>query len=359
MLKELFQVNGDTLIYGGLAKNLLLHGRYAFTVDSGAMVPTLIRLPGYPLFLAVCFKLFGMENYFAVCCLEIALELLGCALLADFAGRIAVAAANSRLWAGRPAPPRFAAGARMATLWLAALCPFTASYAAAPLTETPTLFALALALWALARFARRPRWPGALCFTFAVCFAALLRPDGALVAVALAPALLPTLRRGNRAPQATPPRGLLRMAVVCLLLALAPFAAWTYRNWRVFHVFEPLAPRLATDPGEDTHPGWERWVKSWCLDFISTYDVYWNVPDGPLDMSKLPARAFDSPAQLRRDRRARRRLQQFTARTLQPRSTRALSGWPKSASPRIRFAIISGCRSAGWPIWLSVRASRT
>jgi hypothetical protein len=87
------------------------------------------------------------------------------------------------------------------------------------------------------------------------------------------------------------------MALVCVLLALTPFAAWSWRNWRVFHVFEPLAPRLATDPGEDSYPGWERWVKSWCLDFVSTYDVYWNVPGDRLEMSKLPGRAFDSPAQ--------------------------------------------------------------
>lgn len=87
------------------------------------------------------------------------------------------------------------------------------------------------------------------------------------------------------------------MTLVCVLLALAPFAAWTWRNWQVFHVFEPLAPRLATDPGEDTNPGWERWVKTWCLDFVSTYDIYWNVPDGPLKLEKLPSQAFDSPAQ--------------------------------------------------------------
>jgi hypothetical protein len=82
-----------------------------------------------------------------------------------------------------------------------------------------------------------------------------------------------------------------------VLLALLPFAAWTWRNWHVFHVFEPLAPRLANDPDEDPHLGWERWVKSWCLDFVSTFDVYWNVPGGPLEVSKLPSRAFDSPAQ--------------------------------------------------------------
>lgn len=94
-----------------------------------------------------------------------------------------------------------------------------------------------------------------------------------------------------------PLRKLVRMAVVCALLALAPFAVWTSRNWRVFHVIEPLAPRLATDPGESTNPGWERWVKSWCLDFISTYEIYWNVPGDKLDVSELPGRAFDTPAE--------------------------------------------------------------
>jgi hypothetical protein len=39
------------------------------------------------------------------------------------------------------------------------------------------------------------------------------------------------------------------------------------------------------------------WVKTWCLDFVSTYQVYWNVPGDTLDITKLPARAFDSPRQ--------------------------------------------------------------
>ena len=33
--EKLFEVNGDSLIYGGMAKNLLLHGRYALTLASG------------------------------------------------------------------------------------------------------------------------------------------------------------------------------------------------------------------------------------------------------------------------------------------------------------------------------------
>ncbi|MFY9854098.1 MAG: glycosyltransferase family 39 protein [Terracidiphilus sp.] len=335
MLKQFFDLHGDPLIYGGLAKNLLLHGSYALTGSDGAIHATLIRLPGYPLFLVFCFSIFGMENYVSAAWLQIAMELVGCLMLADFAGRIA--------------PQSVSRGAMHATLWLAALCPFTAVYAAQPMTESLTLFVMALALWSAARFCEKPGWGLALWFTFAVSYAALLRPDGALVGVTLAPALLMGLRRKKRLSGAkahghfatflarlkscpdTDATGLkscpdtdagsvdswrdasqgssgaseaqlsqprpARMAVVCVLLALTPFAVWTWRNERVFHVFVPLAPRLATDPGENPHPGWERWMKSWCLDFASTYEIYWNVPGDNLDLSKLPARAFDSPAQ--------------------------------------------------------------
>ena len=88
-----------------------------------------------------------------------------------------------------------------------------------------------------------------------------------------------------------------RIAGVCFLLALTPFALWTIRNARVFHVLQPLAPKSATDPGDPLTPGWDRWVKTWCLDFVSTYSIDWNVPGDTLDISQLPARAFDSPAQ--------------------------------------------------------------
>ncbi len=100
MLRDLFDVNGDMLIYGDLAKNLLLHGRYALTLPSGAIYSTLIRLPGYPLFLALCFKVFGMENYFAAACVQIALDLLGCLLLAGFVRRIVPAHGESGRRAG-------------------------------------------------------------------------------------------------------------------------------------------------------------------------------------------------------------------------------------------------------------------
>ncbi len=87
MLKRLFEVSGDSLVYGDLAKSLL-HGHYSRMLDNG-MAPTLIRLPGYPLYLAICFRLFGSERYFASVLVQIVLELLGCVLLAEIAARVA------------------------------------------------------------------------------------------------------------------------------------------------------------------------------------------------------------------------------------------------------------------------------
>lgn len=281
MLHKFFEVSGDSQLYGGMAKNLLIHGQYALSDASGNVHPTLIRLPGYPLFLAACFRLFGMENYWWASVVQIVLALAGCILLSRFAARIT--------------PTQCRTAVAQATLWLSALCPFTAVYDAEPLSEGLTLFCIALALWSAVRFVDEPGWKGALVFTVAVAYSALLRPDGALVGVALAPPVI--FRLLGRGRGRAPVPHAFRLALVCVLLALAPFAGWTWRNWRTFHVIEPLAPRYATDPGENTWPGFQKWVKTWSLDFVSTYEIYWNVPSAPIDTTKLPNRAFDSPAQ--------------------------------------------------------------
>ena len=91
-----------------------------------------------------------MENYFAAACVQVAMDLVSCLLLADFARRIV-------------APAQLKNGAALAALWLGALCPFTASYAAFPLTETATICMLALAMWAMARFRERARLGQCLC----------------------------------------------------------------------------------------------------------------------------------------------------------------------------------------------------
>jgi len=56
---------GDTWIYGDIAKNWLDHGIFGLT-DNGEVRSTLIRLPGYPGFLAAMFAIFGREHFTAV-----------------------------------------------------------------------------------------------------------------------------------------------------------------------------------------------------------------------------------------------------------------------------------------------------
>jgi len=276
------QVNGDGLVYGDIAKNWLLHGIYGRTdyAAAGASVnPTLIRLPGYPLFLAVCFRIFGVDHYGAVLYLQVAIDLVS-ALVIAWTTR-AVAGSRAGMWA----------------LYLAALCPFTANYVAAPLSETLSIFCVAVACAALVWLQMRPGWAPCLLLAADWSYATLLRPDGALLAVASFPAIVIF---AHHSFAGLPPLGRARawrLALCAGLLSVVPFAFWTARNLRTLHVFEPLAPRYATDPGESTVPGFQRWMKTWVVDFASTSDIYWNADSDPLEVDLLPSRAFDSPTQ--------------------------------------------------------------
>jgi hypothetical protein len=84
------------------------------------------------------------------------------------------------------------------------------------------------------------------------------------------------------------------VAALCVVIPLAP---WTVRNYRTFHVFQPLAPRFATDPREFVPLGFQRWFRTWAIDFASTEEVYWNYDSAPVEIGDLPSRAFDSNEQ--------------------------------------------------------------
>ncbi len=284
---------GDSLIYGDIAHNLLVHHVYGFQkvlgAATGAPRPTLIRLPGYPLFLAACFRIFGLDRFGPVLFVQAVLDLGTCCLLAATAARL------------------FGRRAGVAALWLSALCPFTANYAAAPLTETLTLFCIAAAFFSLKRWqkkvsdsggARFDRW--LLLLALALAYAILLRPEQGLLAAAMLPAVVWISLRASRASRASGPQGMLRAlrpAVAVAVLTILPLVPWTIRNWQVFHVFEPLAPRFATDPGETNPSGFQRWYRTWAIEFASTESVYWPYDGTPISLSDLPARAFDSPEQ--------------------------------------------------------------
>ena len=269
---------GDTLVYGDLAHNLLAHHVYGLTEDH--IRATLIRLPGYPLFLAACFALFGTGNYLPVLAIQVGVDLLSCVLIADLARRL------------------YGRRAGRIALWLSALCPFTANYTAAALTETLSIFCVALALWLLALWSERLRageagFAPALGVGLALTLAAVLRPDGGLLASAVVP---PMLWLGLRARGAQRRRAVLGAVLASAFLCTA-LGVWAGRNWRVFHVFQPLAPKYANDPGELAPVGFARWYRTWAIGFGDTVRVYWLYDGSPLQLGTLPPWAFDSAAQ--------------------------------------------------------------
>src|SRR5260370_1961400 len=125
--------SGDTAYYEELARNWLYHGVYGF-YSHGQLVPSDARGPGYPAFLAGIYFLAGTGRK-AVMLAQAFVDLATCVLAAGIASRLAAGASDATR-------SRVAAAA----LWLTALCPFTANYAAVPLTEVLATFLTTLAL---------------------------------------------------------------------------------------------------------------------------------------------------------------------------------------------------------------------
>lgn len=270
------RVTTDSLVYGDIAKNWLTQGVYGLT-ESGQAVPTFIRLPGYPAFLAVVFALFGLDHYGAALLWQILADLGTCLVIADLARRT-VSARSAK-----------------AAFLLAALCPFLANYTAAALTETLEIFFVALALdFAVAGLDKlesgnlRP-WAGCG-LSLAACI--LLRPDGGLLLAALGIYLGYLLLRR---PHLRKP--ILRAGVIVSVVALAPLLPWTWRNLHTLHQFQPLAPRYANGPEDFVPRGYIRWAKTWMADYVSVEEIYWPVPGSAIDADNLPSRAFDDEDQ--------------------------------------------------------------
>lgn len=276
------QVTDDSRVYADLARNWLHHGVYGIT-DSGHILPTYVRLPGYPAVLAAVFAIFGDDHFRAVLLLQALFDLGTCFLIADMARRI------------------FSESAAKAAFLLAALCPFLANYTAAALTETLEVFftalALDLALVGLNTLDGRKFWPWIGC-GLAIAAAILLRPDGGLLLVALGMYLGLVLLRRLRGGLPVIP--VLWAGILVAVFSLAPLIPWTIRNLRTLHQFEPLTPRYASNPGDFVAFGFNRWVKTWMADYVSVQEIYWQEPGEKIDPEKLPARAFDSEPQKQR-----------------------------------------------------------
>ena len=272
------QITYDSEVYGDIAKNWLEHGIYGLT-HAGTVIPTYIRLPGYPAFLAAIWATFGLEHYRAVMLVQVVIDMGTCVIIADLARRT------------------ISPGAARLAFAFATLNPFLANYAATVLSETLEIFFTALALDLAASGLNRlgpkgtDRW---IECGIVIGLAILLRPDGGVLLAAILLYMLIGFARWRERRQG------MWTAVVVVAMAALPAIPWTVRNALVFHRFEPLVPRYANAENEFVPQGFIRWVKTWMADYVSVEEIYWQAGSDAIDPDDLPSRAFDNPEQRER-----------------------------------------------------------
>jgi len=279
----------DGRVYAQLARNVLEQHVYSHE-SQPPYVASIIRLPGYPLFLAAVYKVFGHANNTAVRVVEAVIDTFTCVLIALVAFEWAIDAERRH----RAALIAFA---------LAAVCPFTVIYTATILTEVWASF-LAVAMVLTATFAFKATVRKRVLAWWAVTGAiaglsVLFRPDSGLFAAAIGGTLvlsaILTQRRKADFFSAFAP---LRETAFAVLLFSAAFCIvlvpWTIRNQRVFHVFQPLAPTHGEMPGEFVPRGYLLWLRTWLYDSRYVGPVLWSVDTRPIRITDFPDSAFDS-----------------------------------------------------------------
>jgi len=274
---------GDSIVYEQIARNVLERHVYSH-LDEAPFSPSYVRLPGYPLFLAAIYSVFGHTNDGAVRIIQALIDTGTCVLVAWLA------------WLWQPDERRKALTA-IAALALAAVNPFTTIYTATILTEVPATFLIVAACIATTfafredKFERELRWWALAGLLTGIDV--LFRPEVGLVTAAIGVVILVKMLR--RPTQRIPRTILAGLALsFAFLLVLAP---WSIRNWRTLHVFQPLAPPNGNMPGEFVPLGYERWMKTWMTDGEYLDDLLWNLDQGQIDVDALPDSAFDSQAE--------------------------------------------------------------
>src|SRR6201996_6370750 len=119
--------SGDTVLYEQMASNWLLHQVYAMDVG-GQITPVDLRMPGYPIFLAIVYAITGKTGdaaHLSLMIAQVVVDLFSCVLIATLAAILALMVSEQA-----PARRIFTAG-----IWLAALFPVTADYAAGTAAE--------------------------------------------------------------------------------------------------------------------------------------------------------------------------------------------------------------------------------
>jgi len=275
--------SGDSPFYIQLAWNWLKNGVYGGVVN-GRLVPLDMRMPGYPAFLAAVFAIAG-ESSRAVMIVQLGVDLATCLAIALLAARLAPEASRRRT--------------ALAALWLAALCPFTANYITAVLTETLATFLTALGLLLVLGAYTGEGLPARGISPWFLAglvggFGALVRPETALLLVAAGVALILRWWR---------PVDWMKLARATVLVGVGlvvPLLPWAARNWRSLHEVQFLAPRYVNLPSELVPTGFNAWTATWLWRFGDVYLTLWKLEEEEIPLASLPASAFDSPQE--RDR---------------------------------------------------------
>jgi len=285
--------SGDTAYYEELARNWLYHGVYGF-YSHGQLLPSDARAPGYPAFLAAIYFLAGTGRQ-AVMLAQALLDLATCVLAAGIASRLAA-----------DAPEATRNRVAIAALWLTALCPFTANYAAVPLTEVLATFLTTLALliflspsgMGVDRISSNRDLLRALktwlVGGIVVGLGTLVRPETPLLLAAVLIVLWFRFRRREYWHK-------LALATVWMIAGfLLPVSPWAARNALSVGRVQFLAPRYAETYGDVLPTGFYAWTKTWMFRFRDAYLFTWRLPTQPIEIQRLPPYAADSPEEFSR-----------------------------------------------------------
>ncbi len=282
---------GDTQFYEELARNLLDHGAYGVILH-GQLIPVDMRMPGYPVFLAAIYAVFGRADK-TVMVVQAVIDLTSCVLAALIATRLA------------PASKRTLAA--IIALWMTALCPFTANYTAVILTETLAIFLTTLTLLVFVCIVGHPWMDRPLAPSIGssllraagwfllggmlVGLGTLVRPETPLLLLAWASFFA---FAGGAAWIGRSWFWRVSWMAVGLILPLLP---WAVRNARTMGRIEFLAPRYAQTAGDYVPVGFYDWTRTWMVRFGDAYLAPWKLNKAPILIGTLPDSAFDSAAE--------------------------------------------------------------
>jgi 4-amino-4-deoxy-L-arabinose transferase-like glycosyltransferase len=289
--------SSDTVLYEQMATNWFQHHVYAMNVND-AVTPVDLRMPGYPAFLAMIYALTGRtgpDARFYVMLAQAAVDLCACLVTALLAGLLTLLRPGAGMW-----KPAF-----VATLWLAALCPFTANYVAVPLTEVFAGFFTAAALvaavaliWKAGGGRAEPlkkMWAAnlsepalALAIGFLIGLGTLFRPEAPLLLVAVWMILSFIWLRKRRITL------WLQLAALSALGCLLPLLPWAVRNAITLHEVQFLAPKNSNLPGELVPYGFMAWERTWLFRVKDCYVVPWKLNGEVINLEDIPQRAFDT-----------------------------------------------------------------